>query len=143
MGLGLAGKVALITGGSAGVSLGVARAFARESGEVVVAARDRDRAEEAAAGMTAESGPIARDHACDAATAHGCASLVVTVRDAGGREILVSNAGAGSERSRSSPTSSSFSARDAPPTPSASSAWSMAACSAPSEEGFRCPFRSG
>jgi NAD(P)-dependent dehydrogenase (short-subunit alcohol dehydrogenase family) len=97
MDLGLNGKVAVVTGGSAGIGLGVARAFAREGAHVLLAARDRDRVVEAAAGITREFGVNALGHACDVATADGCASLVEAAREAfGGADILVNNAGTGS-----------------------------------------------
>jgi NAD(P)-dependent dehydrogenase (short-subunit alcohol dehydrogenase family) len=96
MDLGLGGKLAVITGGSVGIGLGVARAFAREGAQVLIAARDAGRAAEAAAGIAAEFGTPARAHACDVATAEGCASLVAAAAGAGGADILVNNAGTGS-----------------------------------------------
>jgi NAD(P)-dependent dehydrogenase (short-subunit alcohol dehydrogenase family) len=97
MDLGLSNKVAVITGGSVGIGLGVARAFAREGAHVVLAARDRDRVAAAARGITEEFGVNALGHACDVATAEGCASLVEATRAAfGGADILVNNAGTGS-----------------------------------------------
>jgi NAD(P)-dependent dehydrogenase (short-subunit alcohol dehydrogenase family) len=97
MDLGLQNKVAVITGGSVGIGLGVAKAFVREGAQVMIAARDKARAEAAAAEIASEFGGVARAHACDVATAEGCESLVTAVRDAfGGADILVNNAGTGS-----------------------------------------------
>jgi len=97
MDLGLSDKVAVVTGGSVGIGLGVARAFAREGAHVLVAARDRERVVGAAADITREFGVNAVGHACDVATADGCASLVDVARQAfGGADILVNNAGTGS-----------------------------------------------
>jgi NAD(P)-dependent dehydrogenase (short-subunit alcohol dehydrogenase family) len=97
MDLGLTGKVAVVTGGSVGIGLGVARAFAREGARVLIAARDRDRAEDAAVGIAREFGVTARARACDVATAEGCADLVAAAKDEfGGADILVNNAGTGS-----------------------------------------------
>jgi len=97
MDLGLSGKVAVITGGSAGIGLGVAKAFAREGAHVLIAARDAGRVEQEAAAIAGEFGVKAVGHACDVATAEGCASLVSRSEEAfGGCDILVNNAGTGS-----------------------------------------------
>jgi NAD(P)-dependent dehydrogenase (short-subunit alcohol dehydrogenase family) len=97
MDLDLSGKVAVVTGGSIGIGLGVARAFAREGANVLIAARDRERVVSAAAGLTQEFGVNVVGHACDVSTAAGCAGLVEAARtDFGGVDILVNNAGTGS-----------------------------------------------
>lgn len=97
MDLGLSGKVAVITGGSAGIGLGVARCFAREGARVVLAARDLDRVTGAAGDIAEEFGGEALGHACDVATAEGCDSLIAAARETfGGVDILVNNAGTGS-----------------------------------------------
>lgn len=97
MDLGLSGKVALITGGSAGIGLGVARCFAREGARVVLAARDVDRVTGAARDIAEEFGTEALGHACDVATAEGCDGLIDAARAAfGGVDVLVNNAGTGS-----------------------------------------------
>jgi 3-oxoacyl-[acyl-carrier protein] reductase len=97
MDLGLTDKVAVVTGGSVGIGLGVARALSREGALVLIAARDRNRAEDAAAEITADSGHPVVAHACDVSTAEGCAGLVeATAHAFGGCDILVNNAGTGS-----------------------------------------------
>ncbi|CAN0605327.1 unnamed protein product, partial [Ectocarpus sp. 12 AP-2014] len=48
MDLGLTGKLAVITGGSKGIGLGMARAFAREGANVLITARTKDTITEAA-----------------------------------------------------------------------------------------------
>lgn len=97
MDLGLGGKVAVITGGSVGIGLGVAQAFAREGAHLVLAARDGDRLSAAAAAIASEFGVTVRTCACDVATAEGCDALIAAVQDAfGGADILVNNAGTGS-----------------------------------------------
>jgi NAD(P)-dependent dehydrogenase (short-subunit alcohol dehydrogenase family) len=64
---------------------------------VLIAARDADRVTAAATAIGEEFGVKAAGHACDVATAGGCASLVdATSRLMGGCDILVNNAGTGS-----------------------------------------------
>ncbi len=97
MDLGLQGKIAVVTGGSVGIGLGVARAFAREGSHVLIAARGGERAEEAARAIAAEFGTRAAAVACDVATPEGCDALLAAVRaEFGGCDILVNNAGTGS-----------------------------------------------
>ena len=96
MDLGLNGKVAVITGGSVGIGLGVARAFAREGANVILAARGEDRVMTEAANITAEFDVRSLGVACDVASADGCTALVEAVRLFGGADILVNNAGTGS-----------------------------------------------
>jgi NAD(P)-dependent dehydrogenase (short-subunit alcohol dehydrogenase family) len=96
MDLGLKGKVAVVTGGSVGIGLGVARAFAAEGAHVVLAARGRERVEAEAAGIAEEFGVRTLGVACDVATVEGCAALIEAVARFGGADILVNNAGTGS-----------------------------------------------
>lgn len=96
MDLGLKGKVAVVTGGSAGIGLGTARAFAREGADVVIAARGGERAEAEARGIAAEFGVRAQAVAADVSTPEGCERVVGAVRDLGGCDVLVNNAGTGS-----------------------------------------------
>ena len=96
MDLGLAGKTALITGGSVGIGLGVARSFAREGAHVIIAARGADRVLAEAAAIATEFGVKTLGVACDVATAPGCDTLIAATVGFGGTDILVNNAGTGS-----------------------------------------------
>jgi NAD(P)-dependent dehydrogenase (short-subunit alcohol dehydrogenase family) len=96
MDLGLGDKVAVITGGSIGIGLATAKAFAREGAHVVPAARNGERLEAARAEVAAiGTRVLAVD--CDVATAAGCETLVAaTGKEFGGADILINNAGTGS-----------------------------------------------
>jgi NAD(P)-dependent dehydrogenase (short-subunit alcohol dehydrogenase family) len=96
MDLGLANKTAVVTGGSAGIGLGVARALAREGAHVVLAARSPERVAAEAAAIASEFGVRTLGVACDVSTASGCSDLVAQTKAFGGADILVSNAGTGS-----------------------------------------------
>ena len=96
MDLGLSGKLAVITGGSKGIGLGIARAFAREGAHVVLNARGADAVEAAASDIAQEFGVTAVPVAADVSTAEGCQAVIEAAAAAGGADIFVSNAGTGS-----------------------------------------------
>lgn len=96
MDLGLKGKLAVVTGGSKGIGLGIAKAFAREGTDVIVTARTQDAVETAAASIREEFGHKAIAVASDVSTAGGCEAIIKAAADNGGADIFVSNAGTGS-----------------------------------------------
>jgi 3-oxoacyl-[acyl-carrier protein] reductase len=88
MDLGIEGKVALVTGASKGLGLGVATALAAEGARVAISSRSRERVHEAAETIGA------RGFVHDAADVDGTGSLVQAVQEAlGPIEILVANSG--------------------------------------------------
>jgi NAD(P)-dependent dehydrogenase (short-subunit alcohol dehydrogenase family) len=98
MDLGMQGKVALVTGGSVGIGLAVAEAFAREGVHLALCARDEARVEAVGRRIAEEHGvdvlalraDVGRtedlDRLCDAVEARF-----------GGVDVLVNNAGTGSD----------------------------------------------
>ncbi len=88
MNLGIEGKVALVTGASKGLGLGVATALAAEGAVVAISSRSREQID-AAAGRIG-----ARAYVHDTADAAAAAGLVAGVgRDLGPVDILVTNSG--------------------------------------------------
>ncbi len=88
MDLGIEGKVALVTGASKGLGLGVATALAREGATVAISSRSRERIDDAAATIGA------RGYTHDAADVEAAHDLVKRVEDDLGRvDILVANSG--------------------------------------------------
>ncbi|MDP1632707.1 MAG: glucose 1-dehydrogenase [Caulobacter sp.] len=88
----LEGKVAVVTGGSRGIGLAIARRFADEGALVFVCSRDAAALEKAAA----EIGPRGRGVAADATALGDLDHLMERVRSEAGRiDILVANAGGG------------------------------------------------
>src|SRR4051812_24882258 len=96
MDLGLKGKNAVITGGSVGIGLAIAEGLAAEGANVILAARGKERVEAEAARISSEYGVSATGIAADVATAEGTNSLIRAAADAGGADILINNAGTGS-----------------------------------------------
>ena len=96
MDLGLKGKLAVITGGSVGIGLAVAEGFAAEGANVLITARGKERVEAEAARIAAKYGVTARGVASDVATAEGCNAVIAAAEEMGGADILINNAGTGS-----------------------------------------------
>jgi 3-oxoacyl-[acyl-carrier protein] reductase len=91
MDLGIAGKVAVVSGASKGIGRAIAQRLAREDVRVVLAARGEDALNEAVAGI-ANDGGTALGVAADMTTADGVARVVDAARDAFGPvDIAVSN----------------------------------------------------
>ena len=88
MDLGLAGRVALVTGASKGLGLGIATAFGAEGARVAVSSRSRERIDQAAE----KAG--ARGYVYDSGEPDAAPALVEAVeRDLGPIDILVANTG--------------------------------------------------
>ena len=87
----LAGKVALVTGGSRGIGLAVSRHLAEAGAQVAVVARNAERAEAAAASLPGEGH---RAYSCDVGDSDQVSDTVKSVEtDLGPVDILVNNAG--------------------------------------------------
>jgi 3-oxoacyl-[acyl-carrier protein] reductase len=94
MDLRLAGKTALVTGGSAGIGKGIARALAREGCEVAICARRRDVLEAAAAAIRAETGRKVVAIPADLTRTEDAERFVKgAAAELGRLDILVNNAG--------------------------------------------------
>jgi 3-oxoacyl-[acyl-carrier protein] reductase len=96
MDLGLRGKVAVITGGSVGIGLAVAEGLAAEGVDLVLAARQPERLADAAQGIATRYQVRALGVPCDVGTAVGCDALIAAATAFGGADILINNAGTGS-----------------------------------------------
>ena len=89
----LRGQVALITGGSRGLGLSLARRFAREGCQIAICARDERELACARADLEAR-GARALTVPCDITDREQVARMIETVRQHYGRiDILVNNAG--------------------------------------------------
>src|SRR5206468_5374334 len=90
----LAGKVALVTGGSRGLGLQRAEAVGEMGARVALTARKRDELEEAAARLRAQ-GVEALSLVCDLSNSQAIAPMVAqAIAELGPIDILVNNAGA-------------------------------------------------
>jgi 3-oxoacyl-[acyl-carrier protein] reductase len=95
--LGLKDQVAVITGGSVGIGLAVAKGLAAEGVNLVLCARNQDRVIQEAQQIAAEFGVKAIGVATDVTEAGEIEELVIkTKAEFGGADILINNAGTGS-----------------------------------------------
>jgi 3-oxoacyl-[acyl-carrier protein] reductase len=89
----LAGKVAVVTGGTRGIGLAIAGWFAERGASVVVSGRDTDRLQTAVKELEAHGAPVV-GVAADAAKREDADRLVDVTRERLGRlDVLVNNAG--------------------------------------------------
>lgn len=92
----LSGKAAVVTGGSKGIGLAVARSLAQAGAGVVVTARNEAEVTEAARRLSDESGARVVGLRCDQRVHEEVRAMVArTVEELGGIDILVNNAGVG------------------------------------------------
>jgi NAD(P)-dependent dehydrogenase (short-subunit alcohol dehydrogenase family) len=94
--LGLDNKVAVITGASVGIGLAIAEGLAGEGAHLVMAARGGERLSAEATRVANAYGIKTLPVSCDVATAEGCRELIDAARSMGGADILINNAGTGS-----------------------------------------------
>ena len=96
MDLGLAGKIAVVTGGSSGIGLATARLFLKEGASVAICARGRDRLADVEKSLQSAHGDRLWAAPCDVLDpdqAEGFAESVL--KRFGAVDILVNNAGGG------------------------------------------------
>jgi 3-oxoacyl-[acyl-carrier protein] reductase len=96
MGQDLTDKVALVTGGSKGIGLGIAEALVDARVNVTITARSKSEVEMAAAGLNARGGGSVLAFSCDVRDFEAQKDAVsATVARFGGLDALVANAGVG------------------------------------------------
>ncbi len=91
----LQGKVALITGGTAGIGEAIARRFAREGASVVITGRRKDLLDTIVADLTREGGRAVSVAGSITDEAHPREAVAQAVRTFGKLDVLVNNAGIG------------------------------------------------
>ena len=98
MDLGQKDKIAVVTGGSVGIGLAIARGLAAEGVHVALCARDAARVTEVAAAVSAEYGVRALGVPADVSRAADVEAAVRAIEgEFGGVDLLINNAGTGSE----------------------------------------------
>lgn len=91
--LSLSGKSAIVTGGAAGIGLGIVTRLAQAGAKVLIADMDEATAQKSAADLSAQN-LIVKSIKCDVSSEEDVAKMVQTaVAEFGGLDILVNNAG--------------------------------------------------
>jgi NAD(P)-dependent dehydrogenase (short-subunit alcohol dehydrogenase family) len=93
MDLGLAGRVAIVTGGSRGIGRAIAKMLASEGVDVAICARQRQALDEAAKALSQETGRRIIPIVADTMSSESVAELVdATLKTFGRVDVLVNNA---------------------------------------------------
>ncbi|HXJ81278.1 MAG TPA: SDR family oxidoreductase [Candidatus Methylomirabilis sp.] len=93
MDLGLAGRAAIVTGGSRGIGRAIARMLASEGVDVAICARQRQALEETAKALSEETGRRVMPVVTDTMSSESVSQLVdATLRTFGRVDVLVNNA---------------------------------------------------
>lgn len=91
----LAGKVALVTGGNAGIGEAIAKVFAREGASVVITGRRQEELKRVVGEIGRQGGHAASVAGSVTDEGHARAAVEQAVRTFGSLDILVNNAGVG------------------------------------------------
>jgi NAD(P)-dependent dehydrogenase (short-subunit alcohol dehydrogenase family) len=91
----LAGKVALVTGGSAGIGEAIAKAFARAGAAVVITGRRQDELDRVVADITKQQGQSIAVAGSVTDDRHVRTAVSRAVQQFGALDILINNAGVG------------------------------------------------
>ncbi len=98
MDLELKDKVAVVTGGSVGIGLAIARGLAAEGAHLALCAREGQRLATEANAISADFGVKVLDVAVDVTNTEDLGAFVAAIESKfGGSDILINNAGTGSE----------------------------------------------
>jgi NAD(P)-dependent dehydrogenase (short-subunit alcohol dehydrogenase family) len=93
MDLGLAGRVAIVTGGSRGIGRAIAKVLASEGVDVAICARQRQALDETAQALSQETGRRIIPIVADTMSSESVSQLVnATLRTFGSVDVLVNNA---------------------------------------------------
>ena len=91
----LGGKVAVVTGGNAGIGEAIAKVFAREAAEVVITGRRKEELDRVVSDIVKEQGRVLAVVGSVTDELHVQETVRLTVQQFGRLDILVNNAGVG------------------------------------------------